>query len=165
MAPGEPEIVELYDWGFKWFFKASEVWEIARAWLATLIEVDAFYSRHRMSSENISDGEHRLFSQLRDKMERLAEPEVSASQEIPVEGNGRDSSGQQDRPTEPFTQDELCTFSQGNSAHFDSSALPWVIPTTRLEYSWPVINDPVLGYDFMTNALNDPSGDFLMRMF
>lgn len=164
MALGEPDIVELYNWGAKWLFKASGVWEIARAWHVTLIEVDAFYNHHRRSARNITDREHRQLLQLRDRVERLAEPEASGSQEIPVEGNAQNGSGQQGRLTEPLMQDEPSTLSQEHSMHLDNSTLPWVFPTTRLDRSWPAIDDTVLDYDFMTNALTDPSGDFLIRM-
>jgi hypothetical protein len=164
MAPGEPDIVEFYDWGLQWLFKASGVWEIARAWHATLIEVDAFYTRHRTSPQNTTDREHHLFSRLRGRVECLAESVASDSQEVPVEGNTQDSSGQQDSLT-ANTQDEANTFSQENSMRFDSSTLPWDFAPTRLEHSWPEIDDSVLDYDLMTNALTDASGDFLMRIF
>jgi hypothetical protein len=164
MAPGEPDIVEFYDWGLQWLFKASGVWEIARAWHATSIEVDAFYTRHRTSPQIITDREHRLFSRLRGRVERLAESPPSDSQEVPVEDNAQDSSGQQDSLT-ANTQDGTATFSQKNSMCIDSSTLPWDFPPTRLEHSWPEIDDSVLDYDFMKNALTDASGDFLMRIF
>ncbi|KOS46711.1 hypothetical protein ACN38_g2288 [Penicillium nordicum] len=128
MALGEPDMADFYNWGARWLFKASGVWEIARAWHATLMEIEAFYNRHRTSAENIMDHDHLQFLQLQDRVERLAESEASVSNQVPVEGNAQGnaqgSSTQQGRFTEPFTQDGPSMLSQEHSVHLEGSNLP-----------------------------------------
>ncbi|KAJ6020754.1 hypothetical protein N7540_006258 [Penicillium herquei] len=41
---GSPSDVELFDWGVKWVSRASEIWEVARVWLETLMKIDSFHN-------------------------------------------------------------------------------------------------------------------------
>lgn len=161
MACGESNTADLLDWGADWLSKASEVWEIARPWCATLTEVNAFYTRLQLDGHDLAIDEHQEAMHLRDKVERLAGLDTSGSQNASIEDGRRRPEGHsagrlQDCIPVNFPQEQQITP--------ELTASPSGFSTMQFNQSWSSTDDILLDYDFLTSALIDPSGDFLMRM-
>ncbi|KAJ5085306.1 hypothetical protein N7532_010077 [Penicillium argentinense] len=136
-------VVESFNWGFEWLSKASETWEVARAWKATLMKIE--------SSHDCPPSESQIFPRSEAEFESLSDLA------IPTAGQ------------EPTTQPRQPGMDQNTTSGSNTAARPnlttlddimrWGSSASYSDMSWLSINSMFLDYDLMMGAQEDPTVD------